>query len=99
MLMGKFTLEVKCESGHHQNLTFEGEEVTREWLIEYGKIMDGTSPIYKYPPREYPMDFSMCGKCAWPIPRTAEEALKSRDQQMLVPCCAWINCRVLDEVD
>ncbi len=52
-----FQVEVRCEAGHTQ--TFRVVDMSREWVESWAGLMDGTSPMYVYPPT----DFSPIGKC------------------------------------
>lgn len=52
---------IRCEAGHEQRILTP--DFTREMAQELGTMMDGTNPIYVYPPREFPMEGSKLGKC------------------------------------
>jgi hypothetical protein len=59
------TLELRCEAGHVQELRLRG--YTREGAEHLGKIMDGTHPMYKHPPRADPQPGGVVGRCSWPV--------------------------------
>lgn len=52
-----YTLRLTCKNGHTQDLRCPGQ--ARAWVEHLGKLMDGTSPFYVYPPD----DRSVIGKC------------------------------------
>lgn len=54
----KYRIEFRCEKGHKQVMTYSG--VTREYADGHAKLIDGTSPMYVYPPG----NDSSIGKCA-----------------------------------
>lgn len=54
--------EVVCKGGHLQKFRYVG--FTREYVEHHLGLMDGTSPLYKFPPREG--DGSVIGKCGIP---------------------------------
>ncbi len=55
-----FKVTAKCENGHEQFVTYY--DMTREQVEVIIGLVDGTSPLYIYPPGEN----SVIGKCAYP---------------------------------
>jgi hypothetical protein len=54
---------IRCENGHDQIIRAEGP---REYVENLAKLMDGTHPMYRFPPRQYPTSGSSIGRCGMP---------------------------------
>lgn len=54
-------VELLCENNHRQRIYLRG--MTAEMADDYAGILDGTSPVYAYPPREHPVTESSIGRC------------------------------------
>jgi hypothetical protein len=54
-------IEFVCEIGHTQRIVTP--DLPRQAATQLAGLLDGTSPFYKYPPREFPVPASTIGKC------------------------------------
>lgn len=60
-------VDLRCDNGHEQKIVLHG--YSRAAAIDFARMVDGTSPMYAYPPRQFPVEGSplaRCGICrAW----------------------------------
>lgn len=54
-------IKVVCPNGHSQTLLTHA--MSQAEAESYAGLLDGTHPLYRYPPRDYPVPDSMIGKC------------------------------------
>ncbi len=57
-----WTLTCDCEAGHVQTLRIS-KEMSREWVEQLAGLLDGTSPLYVFPPGSD----SPIGKCCYTL--------------------------------
>lgn len=53
-----------CENGHDQRIAIQGMD--RSYAQEWAALLDGTSDMYVYKPRDHPLDgghVARCGAC------------------------------------
>lgn len=55
----QWTILFECEAGNKQEIILRGH--CRQEAVDFAELMDGTSPMYVYPPDEN----SPIGKCVW----------------------------------
>ncbi len=61
-------IEVCCEKGHRQVIKVDSS-LGEEWARNLAGLLDGTSPMYVYPPGE-DSPIGKCGVCGTPITAT-----------------------------
>jgi hypothetical protein len=85
-------VRAECSAGHIQEFTFIGMD--RDFVEGLCGLMDGSSPMYKYPPGPE----SMIGKCQWQKMVTPEElANPFHDHQTPAPICGrQIKCTIVE---
>jgi hypothetical protein len=54
-------IDARCSNGHVQQIVLSG--YTREHAQQLAALMDGTSELYFYKPREHPVEGSKIGRC------------------------------------
>ena len=54
-----FRVTFSCKQGHTQIITWYGQD--ESFVRNWAKLVDGTSPLYSFPPRED--KYSVLGKC------------------------------------
>lgn len=61
--MSHFLVRATCgKCGEKQGLRFEGTQFTRQYVEQFAGLLDGTSPLYVYPPGTS-SDIGKCGMC------------------------------------
>ena len=61
-------IEICCEQGHRQAIKVD-PDLGEEWARGLAGLMDGTSPMYLYPPGAN-SPIGKCGICGTPITAT-----------------------------
>jgi len=70
----KFRVDIVCFAGHLQSITVEG--MPREWVDGWAGLLDGTSPLYKFPPCDDPNSaIGKCSLCGMQVQATVVEVL------------------------
>lgn len=75
--MSDFIITATCSAGHKSTIRYSG--FTLEMAIVQAGLLDGSSPLYIYPPKEG--DGGKIGRCQW-----AEPGQK--------PCGKWFKCTI-----
>lgn len=50
-----------CENGHEQRILLQGMD--RSYAAEWAAMLDGTSDMFVYKPRDHPADGGLVGRC------------------------------------
>lgn len=66
-----FVITVRCESGHEQKIGYYG--LHRPFVESVAGFMDGTSPMFKYPPGAESA-IGKCGICGKQVKATVTDA-------------------------
>ncbi len=66
-----YVIDIICQNGHTQQLKLS-QDLGRVWAENYAALLDGSSPLYLYPPDET-SSLGKCGLCGKRIKATVME--------------------------